>query len=382
MEHPDKLRAASYELIKPLLFRLPTETAHHLGLKVVDLIGRLPALMRPAHQQPASPIELMGLRFPNRIGLAAGLDKNAAHIDGLAALGFGFLELGTVTPLPQPGNPQPRLFRLPAAEALINRFGFNNEGLETFIQNVKSSTIWQQREQARQHGQASNAPLLGLNIGKNAKTPIESATEDYLIGLRAVMPLADYITINISSPNTANLRQLQGSEELDGLLGALAAERQQLAATLNRNPPLLVKIAPDLDEAQIEAIMAALLKHGIDGVIATNTTLSRTAVQGLPHAEESGGLSGRPVFEASNRVIRALRRGLPQGYPIIGVGGIVSAEDAVAKLQAGADLVQLFSGLIYRGPSLVTSAGRAVRQHLDDALNSDADARPTRASVP
>lgn len=382
MEHPDKLRAASYALIKPLLFRLPTETAHQLGLKVVDLIGRLPAAMQPAQQQAASPVELMGLRFPNRIGLAAGLDKNAAHIDGLAALGFGFLELGTVTPVAQPGNPQPRLFRLPAAEALINRFGFNNDGLDIFVQNVKSSTIWQQREQARQHGQPSNTPLLGLNIGKNARTPIESATEDYLIGLRAVMPLADYITINISSPNTANLRQLQGSEELDGLLGALAAERQKLAYTLKRNPPLLVKIAPDLDEAQIEAIIAALLRHGIDGVIATNTTLSRTAVAGLPHAEEAGGLSGRPVFEASNRVIRALRSGLPPGYPIIGVGGILSGDDAATKLQAGADLVQLYTGLVYRGPSLVTNAGLAVRQYLNDALHSETDARPTRASVP
>ncbi|MDO4681515.1 MAG: quinone-dependent dihydroorotate dehydrogenase [Lautropia sp.] len=369
MDHPDKLRAASYELIKPLLFLLPPERAHHLGMRVIDLIGRLPASMHPARQQAPSPVELMGLRFPNRIGLAAGLDKNAAHIDGLAALGFGFLELGTVTPLPQPGNPQPRLFRLPAAEGLINRFGFNNEGLEIFVQNVKSSAIWQKREQARQQHRRPDAPLLGLNIGKNARTPIESATQDYLTGLRAVMPLADYITINISSPNTANLRQLQGSEELDGLLGALDTERQQLAASLGRNPPLLVKIAPDLDDTQIEAIIGALLRHRIDGVIATNTTLSRTAVEGLPHAQESGGLSGRPVFEASNRVIRALRHGLPKGYPIIGVGGIMSAEDAVAKLEAGADLVQLYSGLVYRGPSLVTSAGHAVRQYLNDELN-------------
>ncbi len=369
MDNNDKLRAASYELIKPLLFLVPPEPAHHLGMRVIDLIGRLPKSMHPARQQADDPVELMGLRFPNRVGLAAGLDKNARHIDGLAALGFGFIELGTVTPLPQPGNDKPRLFRLPQAEGLINRFGFNNDGLQAFVDNVRRSQTWQARERARASGAPCAAPPLGLNIGKNARTPLESATQDYLTGLRAVMPLADYITINISSPNTANLRQLQGSEELDALLGALSAERRQQAEAIGRNPPLLVKIAPDLDEAQIEAIIGALLRHGIDGVIATNTTLSREAVQGLPHANETGGLSGRPVFEASNRVIRALRAGLPPGYPIIGVGGIMSEQDAVEKVKAGADLVQIFSGLIYRGPSLVTSAGRAIRQHLCNALN-------------
>lgn len=405
MENNDRLRAAAYQLARPLLFRLPTEMTHHLCMQITDLIGCLPSSMQPASQQADDPVELMGLHFPNRVGLAAGLDKNARHIDGLAALGFGFIELGTVTPLPQPGNDKPRLFRLPAAEALINRFGFNNDGLEAFITNVQRSRLWRARRaetgnihrcsaqagcssqgtaapggKAASHGAASGRrpagrPLLGLNIGKNARTPLESATQDYLVGLRTVIPLADYITINISSPNTANLRQLQGADELDKLLGALAEERQQLAQHLEWSPPLLVKIAPDLDEAQIEAIIAALTTHGIDGVIATNTTLSRTGVEGLPHAAESGGLSGRPVFEASNRVIRALRAGLPAGFPIIGVGGIMSAEDAVAKIEAGADLIQIYTGLIYQGPSLVTRAGQALRDHRCDALNSNAGVR-------
>ncbi|MDO4905179.1 MAG: quinone-dependent dihydroorotate dehydrogenase [Lautropia sp.] len=371
MENNDKLRAACYELLKPLIFLLPPEPAHHLGMKVIDVIGHLPRSMQPVQQQMAEPVELMGLRFPNRIGLAAGLDKNARHIDGLAALGFGFIELGTVTPLPQPGNDKPRLFRLPQAEALINRFGFNNDGLEAFIANVRRSRVWQTREQAGRDDMNGTLPLLGLNIGKNAGTPLEDATQDYLTGLRAVMPLADYVTINISSPNTANLRRLQGSAELDELLGALSEERLRQAQQIRRNPPLLVKIAPDLDDAQIEAIIQTLLHHSIDGVIATNTTLSRDAVQGLPHANETGGLSGRPVFEASNRVIRALRAGLPVGYPIIGVGGIMNERDAAEKIEAGADLIQLFSGLIYRGPSLVTRAGRAVQQHLCNALNCE-----------
>ncbi|MDO4233307.1 MAG: quinone-dependent dihydroorotate dehydrogenase [Lautropia sp.] len=356
----------AWKLARPLLFRFDPEEAHHLGLKLGDLASCLPATLRPfPRQRVEDPIELMGLRFPSRVGLAAGLDKNAAHIDSLAALGFGFLELGTVTPLPQPGNPRPRLFRLPQAEAIINRFGFNNDGLDTFTANVKRSATWKRR----QHGDQGSTPppILGLNIGKNAVTPLEEATGDYVKGLRAVMPLADYIAINISSPNTANLRKLQGAGELDGLLGALAAERDSLAASLGRNPPLLLKIAPDLDDTQLSAIIDALQRHRLDGVVATNTTLSRDAVKGLPHAEEAGGLSGKPVAEASNRIIRALRAGLPKGFPIIGVGGVMRPADALEKIRAGADLVQLYSGLVYGGPALITGAARIIHDN-DDTM--------------
>ena len=306
----------------------------------------------------SDPIELLGLRFPNRVGLAAGLDKDARHIDGLAALGFGFLELGTVTPLPQPGNPRPRLFRIPEAEALINRFGFNNDGIERFIDNVRNSRSWR----ARRGGTAAAAAVIGLNIGKNAATPIEHAVDDYLIGLRRAMPVADYITINISSPNTRNLRQLQAGKELDELLQAVDRERAGLVSGGAPDTPLLLKIAPDLDDQQIEVIASLLVRHAIDGVIATNTTLSRDAVSRLPHGSEIGGLSGRPVFEASNRVIRSLRASLAPGYPIVGAGGVMSAEDAVTKLRCGADLVQLYTGLIYWGPALVGECAAALRE--------------------
>lgn len=292
----------------------------------------------------------MGLEFRNPVGLAAGLDKDGACIDGLAALGFGFVEIGTVTPRPQSGNPLPRMFRLPEATAIINRMGFNNGGVDAFVANVQRSRFYQERQ-----------GVLGLNIGKNADTPLERAAEDYLFCLEKVYPYASYVTVNISSPNTKNLRQLQGASELDNLLAQLKAARQRLAERHKRLVPLALKIAPDMEQEQIEVVAQALLRHGIDGVIATNTTISREAVQGLAHAEEAGGLSGKPVFEASNRVIRALKAQLGDAIPIIGVGGITSGADAQAKIAAGASLVQLYTGLIYRGPALVRECVDALR---------------------
>ncbi len=341
-----------YALSRAVLFRLDPEAAHDVTIDLLARTQNTPLACTYSAARVDDPVTLAGLNFPNRVGMAAGLDKNARCIDGLGAMGFGFVEVGTVTPLAQPGNPKPRMFRLPAANALINRMGFNNDGLEAFLANVQRATF---RKKA-------GAPLLlGLNIGKNAATPIEKATDDYLIGLAGVYPHADYVTINISSPNTKNLRALQSDEALDALLGAIAAKRGQLAQQHGRHVPVFVKIAPDLDEAQVQVIAATLQRHGMDGVIATNTTLSRDAVQGLPHAGEAGGLSGAPVLEPSNRVIRQLRAALGPGYPIIGVGGILSAADAVSKIEAGADLVQIYTGLIYRGPELVKEAALAIR---------------------
>ncbi len=342
-----------YSLARPFLFRLDPEAAHDATLAALARMQGTPLAAAWANTPVSDPIELAGLRFPNRVGLAAGLDKNARCIDAFAAMGFGFVEVGTVTPLAQPGNPKPRMFRLPRADALINRFGFNNEGLEAFLANVRRSAV-------RQPGKPSPI-VLGLNIGKNAATPIERATDDYLIGLAGVYPHADYVTVNISSPNTKNLRALQSDEALDGLLGALVERREALAREQGRRVPMFLKIAPDLDEAQVGVIAATLRRHGMDGVIATNTTLARDAVQGLPHADEAGGLSGAPVRESSNRVIRALRQALGQSFPIIGVGGILSGADAVAKIEAGADVVQVYTGLVYRGPALVDEAARALR---------------------
>jgi dihydroorotate dehydrogenase len=272
-------------------------------------------------------------------------------------MGFGFVEVGTVTPLAQPGNPKPRMFRLPERDALINRLGFNNGGLEAFVANVQRSALYKSMHKA----QSTPRMLLGLNIGKNAATPIENATSDYLKCLEGVYPYADYITVNISSPNTKNLRALQSDEALDGLLGALAARRAELADQHGTSKPIFLKIAPDLDGEQIKVIAATLKHHQIDGVIATNTTLSREAVKGLQHAEEAGGLSGAPVLEASNEVIRQLRKALGKSYPIIGVGGVMSADDAVSKINAGADLVQIYTGLIYQGPGLVKQAAQALK---------------------
>ena len=340
-----------YALARPFLFHLDPERAHDLTIAALARLQDSPAQHLWQRRRVDDPVTLAGLRFPNRIGLAAGLDKNGECIDGLGAMGFGFVEVGTVTPLPQPGNPKPRLFRLPQAQALINRMGFNNRGLAAFVANVDRA----QRYRA-------GGGIVGLNIGKNAATPIERASSDYLLGLDGVYAHADYVAVNISSPNTKNLRALQSDAALDGLLEALQRRRQTLARDHGRKVPMFVKIAPDLDEAQVGVVAATLRRHGVDGVIATNTTVAREGVQGLRHADESGGLSGRPLLEASNRVLRQLRAALGPDYPIIGVGGVTSGADARAKLDAGADLVQLYTGLIYRGPALVSEAAKALAQ--------------------
>jgi dihydroorotate dehydrogenase len=334
-----------YGLIRPFLFGLDAEQAHELTLAALGATSHTPLKFAYKQARISDATSLMGLTFPNKVGLAAGLDKNGRYIDAFAEMGFGFIEVGTVTPKAQPGNPKPRMFRLPQKQALINRLGFNNEGLEAFINNVKHS----------------KRPVpIGLNIGKNAATPIENATEDYLTCLRGVYAHADYVTVNISSPNTKNLRALQSDEALDALLSALNSEREKLAQAHSKQVPLALKIAPDLEEAQIDVIAATLLRHNIDGVIATNTTISREAVKGLPHADEAGGLSGAPVLEASNAVIRRLRKKLGKSFPIIGVGGILSAADAQEKIKAGADLVQIYTGLIYEGPALVSRCAKAL----------------------
>ena len=352
-----------YALTRPFLFGMDAEAAHDLTMDMLSRGQGTPLQWALCNETVDDPIELAGLTFPNRVGMAAGLDKNARCIDALGAMGFGFVEVGTVTPKPQPGNPKPRMFRLPEAKALINRLGFNNDGLDAFVRNVQQAKF---RTQKRRHPM-----LLGLNIGKNAATPIENATADYLTCLDGVYPHADYVTVNISSPNTQNLRALQSDAALDSLLGAIAERREVLArqytrpdgkgGTQARRVPIFVKIAPDLDEAQVAVIASTLERHGMDGVIATNTTIGRSAVQGLRHANETGGLSGAPVLEASNQVIRQLRAALGSRFPIIGVGGIMSADAAVAKIRAGADVVQIYTGLIYEGPALVSKAAQAIK---------------------
>jgi len=342
-----------YALTRPFLFGMDAEAAHELTMDMLARGQRTPLQWAWCNETVSDPVILAGLTFPNRVGMAAGLDKNARCIDALGAMGFGFVEVGTVTPKAQPGNPKPRMFRLPEARALINRLGFNNEGLEAFLRNVQQAQF---RSQNRQRPM-----LLGLNIGKNATTPIENATSDYLTCLEGVYPHADYVTVNISSPNTQNLRALQSDAALDALLGAIAERREALATQHQRRVPVFVKIAPDLDEAQVAVIAATLQRHGMDGVIATNTTISRAAVQGMRHAAETGGLSGAPVLEPSNQVIRQLRAALGAGYPIIGVGGVMSADDAVSKIRAGADVVQIYTGLIYEGPALVVKAAKAIK---------------------
>ncbi|CAN7395765.1 quinone-dependent dihydroorotate dehydrogenase [Acidovorax sp. Leaf78] len=342
-----------YALTRPFLFGLDAEAAHELTMDMLARGQRTPLQWAWCNETVDDPVQLAGLTFPNRVGMAAGLDKNARCIDALGAMGFGFVEVGTVTPKAQPGNPKPRMFRLPEARALINRLGFNNEGLDAFLHNVQQAKF---RTQARRHPM-----LLGLNIGKNATTPIENATSDYLTCLEGVYSHADYVTVNISSPNTQNLRALQSDAALDALLAAIADRREALAHRHAKRVPVFVKIAPDLDEAQVAVIAATLQRHGMDGVIATNTTIVRTAVQGMRHAEETGGLSGAPVLQASNQVIRQLRAALGPGFPIIGVGGVMSADDAVSKIQAGADVVQIYTGLIYEGPALVVKAAKAIK---------------------
>ena len=331
-----------YALLRPLLFKLDAEQAHHFTLDGLARAYRLGLLQKAAHH--TCPATLMGLSLPNPVGLAAGLDKNGQYIDALAALGFGFIEIGTVTPKAQAGNPKPRLFRVPEHQAVINRMGFNNQGIDAMIQNI---------EKSRFNG------ILGINIGKNATTPIENAADDYLLCLEKAYAHAGYITVNISSPNTQNLRTLQGGDELNALLSALKNKQAHLAAAHGRYVPLAVKIAPDLNEQQVADIAHAAMQTEIDGIIATNTTIDKSALGHHPLAGEQGGLSGAPVREASNRVLKQLLAELEGRLPVIGVGGILSGADAAAKLHMGAAAVQVYSGLIYRGPALVKECLRA-----------------------
>jgi len=334
-----------YPLLRPLLFALDPETAHDLTFAGLDAAAHFGLARTFIPEVLPSPVTAMGLSFPNRVGLAAGLDKNAAHVDALAALGFGFLECGTVTPRAQPGNPKPRLFRLPEAEALINRMGFNNDGVERFLENLR---------------RASWTGILGLNIGKNFDTPNARAVDDYRICLRAVYARASYVTVNVSSPNTRGLRELQAEEALKGLVVALKAEQKALADSHGKYTPIAIKIAPDLTMPAIDGIARILVRHGVDAVIATNTTIARDAVKGQPLANEAGGLSGRPLRARSTAIVARLARALDGALPIIGVGGILSGDDATEKIDAGATLVQIYTGLVYRGPDLVTECARAL----------------------
>ena len=321
-----------YALARPLLFALDPETAHNAALKFAGLAGAFTAA------PPACPVRVMGLDFPNPVGLAAGLDKHAEHVDALAGLGFGFLELGGVTPRPQPGNPKPRLFRIPEARAIINRYGLNSVGVEEFVSNLSRS---------------SRKCIVGVNIGKNKDTPNERAADDYALCFQKLYPHVDYVTLNVSSPNTVGLRDLQGLEFLSGLIRQIKSKQKQLQDSHGRNVAIALKIAPDLDHAAIRDIADAAKRERIDGIVATNTTIDRKGVAGYPHAEEQGGLSGAPLRQLATDVIGSLCRELKGEIPVIGVGGIMSGADAVEKLDAGASLVQIYSGLIYRGPGLV-----------------------------
>ena len=327
-----------YQILKPLLFQMDAEKAHDLTLRSLRLSEKIGLLKFYPASEKCKPREVMGITFPNPVGLAAGLDKNAAVIDGMAALGFGFIEVGTVTPRPQPGNPKPRLFRIKEAQGIINRFGFNNLGVDHLVENVKA---------------AKYKGVLGINIGKNFDTPNERAVDDYLHCMQKVYEYASYITVNISSPNTKNLRALQEKEALSGLLSSLKLEQAKLTDKHGKYVPMTLKIAPDLTREQVVEIADLLMLHKLDGVIATNTTLSRALVSGMPHAEETGGLSGAPVKDSSTQVIQQLSSQLKGALPIIGVGGILSGADAEEKMNAGASLVQIYSGLIYKGPKLI-----------------------------
>ncbi|MGR9107512.1 MAG: quinone-dependent dihydroorotate dehydrogenase [Gammaproteobacteria bacterium] len=336
-----------YSLIRPLLFRLDPEFAHRLTLASLASATRCGYTRVKAQRTEGKATQVMGLMFPNPVGLAAGLDKNGDYIDALAALGFGFLEVGTVTPRPQPGNPKPRLFRIPEARAIINRMGFNNRGVDYLVDRLKT---------CRYRG------ILGINIGKNFDTPIENAGADYLISMRKVYPYASYITINVSSPNTKNLRDLQQPESLRNLLQMLKAERADLERRYGKKVPLAVKVAPDLSHDDIDSLAAIFLETRIDAVIATNTTLARDSVAGLHHGNEAGGLSGGPLFDPSTRVLAALAERLAPEIPLIASGGILTADDARKKKAAGASLVQIYSGLIYTGPELIDETIRAFRE--------------------
>jgi len=344
-----------YPLLREMLFRLPTETSHYLALDALRVIAKCRLTGLIGGGVPALPTRVMGLDFANPVGLAAGLDKNADYVDGLAALGFGFVEVGTVTPRPQPGNPQPRLFRLPQARAIINRMGFNNLGVDHLLRQVQRCAYY---ERVR----ATGSGVIGINIGKNKDTPAEQAVEDYLICMRKVYRLASYITINLSSPNTPGLRDLQFGEPLNTLLDRLKTEQQLLASQSGRYVPLAVKIAPDMADADLREVASALADYAIDAVIATNTTIERDTVSALQHGTETGGLSGAPLTEKSTAAIRELASALRGRLPIIGVGGILSGQDAADKIAAGASLVQVYTGFIYRGPALVGEAVRALAE--------------------
>ncbi|HJR13223.1 MAG TPA: quinone-dependent dihydroorotate dehydrogenase [Rhodanobacteraceae bacterium] len=343
-----------YTTLRPLLFSLEAETAHHVTLYALGVAQRS-NLMRWVAQPPPPdlPVRAFGIDFPNPVGLAAGLDKNGEHLDALGALGFGFIEIGTVTPRPQPGNPKPRLFRLPEHEALINRMGFNNDGVDALARNV---------ERSRWRG------VLGINIGKNKDTPNERAADDYLACLERVYPLASYVTINVSSPNTPGLRDLQEGDSLQRLIATLMDAREKLASRYGARKPLLLKIAPDLDDAQLDAMASALLGSGIDGLICTNTTIDRNAITGALHADEAGGLSGKPLFDGSTEVLRRMAQRLGDRIPLVGVGGVLTGSDAADKISAGAKLVQIYSGLIYRGPWLLTECVEEIRRQSKESF--------------
>lgn len=348
-----------YGLARPFLFAFDAERAHGLGLASLEAAyrcGLSPLLATPPRPLPT---KALGLTFPNPFGLAAGLDKNGAHVDALLSLGFGFVEVGTVTPLPQPGNPRPRMFRLPQQQAVINRLGFNNLGVDVLVRNVERAK--------RRTG------LLGINIGKNKDTPNEDAVADYLVCLRRVYPLADYVTVNISSPNTAGLRELQEEQALRKLVGTLRDEQEKLAARHGKRVPLLVKIAPDLSENDIDAAARVLGDLAVDGVIATNTTISREGVEGSRHAQQAGGLSGAPLMGQATTVLRMLRTRLPDTIPLVGVGGILHGADAATKQAAGALLVQTYTGLVYRGPALIAECVDALRRRKE---------APSRGTLP
>ncbi|HEV7490246.1 MAG TPA: quinone-dependent dihydroorotate dehydrogenase [Rhodanobacteraceae bacterium] len=335
-----------YALARPFLFCLDAERAHDLGLASIEAAYRTGFNALLAARPKPLPVDAFGLRFENPVGLAAGLDKNGAHVDALAALGFGFIEVGTTTPRPQPGNPKPRMFRLPEGEAVINRLGFNNHGVDALVRNV---------ERAKFGG------MLGINIGKNKDTPNERAVDDYLFCLERVYARASYVTINISSPNTQGLRDLQEEETLKRFVGTLREAQERLAAKHRVRKPMLLKIAPDLGAAELDGIAEVALASGIDGLICTNTTIDRAPIAGLRHANESGGLSGKPLFEKSTAVLRGMKERLGDRIPLIGVGGIVSGDDAAAKIAAGASVVQFYTGMVYRGPALIGECVEAIR---------------------
>lgn len=333
-----------YSLLRKALFITDPETAHGLALEGLRLghgVGATHLLCKAR----SLPVTVMGLQFPNPVGMAAGMDKNGDYIDALGSVGFGFIEVGTVTPRPQPGNPKPRVFRIEKANAMINRLGFNNKGVDHLVRQAQKRKF---------------SGILGINIGKNFDTPNESAADDYLVCLEKVYPHADYITVNISSPNTKGLRDLQGVEQLDGLLGVLNARRRELANEHQKQVPLVVKVAPDLEDEQIPGIANAVVKNQFDGLIATNTTISRDAVKGLRHAGEQGGLSGAPIRQRANHVLAAFRNALPAEIALIGTGGITDGEDAAEKMRLGADLVQFYTGFVYKGPDLVTDCLKAI----------------------